>query len=152
MLTLVNTCDWKYRKCRPLLITKSTPKLFTWDDVVSQRDKFGRHSFRIFLGSQKLSCFLNFPVSTRTYPIPMPKNFMIFIGCNFESRASQVGRIKIRRQHRREKWALILVSWFRVKKLECLEFITYEAVARSVASRPKKNSPLAKKLSRSTCM
>ena len=44
---------------------------------------------------------------------------------------------------------LVLVSWFTVKKLECLEFITCKIVAGSVASRPKKNAPLAK---RSTCM
>ena len=36
--------------------------------------------------------------------------------------------------------------------VECLEFITYEVVARSVASQPKKNAPLAKKLLRSTCI
>ena len=46
----------------------------------------------------------------------------------------------------------LLVSWFTVIKLECLEFITYEVVARSVASQPKKNAPLAKKLLRSTCI
>ena len=44
---------------------------------------------------------------------------------------------------------LVLVSWFTVKKLECLEFITCKIVAGSVASRPKKNAPLAK---RSPCM
>ena len=47
---------------------------------------------------------------------------------------------------------LVLVTWFTVKKLECLEFITCEIVARSVASLLKKNTPLAKKLFRSTCM
>ena len=48
---------------------------------------------------------------------------------------------------------LLLVSWVTIKKLECLEFITYEVVARSrVASRPNKNAPLAKKLLRSTCL
>ena len=36
-----------------------------------------------------------------------------------------------------------------VKKLE---FITCKNVARSVASRPKKDAPLAKKLLRSTCL
>ena len=41
----------------------------------------GAHSFR-FLGSQK--SFLTFP-----YPVPVPKNCVIFIGCNFKSRASQ---------------------------------------------------------------
>ena len=43
---------------------------------------------------------------------------------------------------------LVLVSLFTVKKLECLEFVTWEIVARSVASRRKKNTPLAKKLLR----
>ena len=57
MLTLVNTCDWKYRKCRPLLITKSTPKLFTWDDVVSQRDKFGSAFLPYFSWESKIVVF-----------------------------------------------------------------------------------------------
>ena len=53
----------------------------TRDDVVSQRLKFGiAHSFRR-LGSQKLSCFFNFPVS----------RVWIFIGRNVEARASQAG-------------------------------------------------------------
>ena len=33
-----------------------------------------------------MPCFLTFP-----YPVPVPKNCVIFIGCNFKSRASQVG-------------------------------------------------------------
>ena len=44
------------------------------------------HSFRIFLGSQKLSCFLTFPC-----PVSVPKSCVIFIVSNIESRASQVG-------------------------------------------------------------
>ena len=70
---------------------------------------------------------------------------MIFIGCNFESRASQVGLHKRNKDTASEKKAEVslLVSWVTVKKLECLEFITYEIVGRSVASRPKKNAPLA---------
>ena len=39
---------------------------FTWDDVVSQRHKFGSAFLScnyIFLGSQELPCFFNFPVS-----------------------------------------------------------------------------------------
>ena len=45
------------------------------------------HSFRIFLGNQELPLFfLTFP-----YPMPVPKNCLIFIRCNFESSASQVG-------------------------------------------------------------
>ena len=46
--------------------------LITRDDVVSQRLKFGAHSFRI-LGSQKLPCFLTFP-----YPEPAPKKLCDF--------------------------------------------------------------------------
>ena len=33
-----------------------------------------------------MPCFLTFP-----YPVLVPKNCLFFIGCNFESRASQVG-------------------------------------------------------------
>ena len=45
----------------------------------------GAHFFRI-LGSQKLPFFFKFPVSRIR-----PEKNVIFIGCNFESRASQVG-------------------------------------------------------------
>ena len=59
--------------------------IFTRDDEGSQRLKFGS----VFLSSSWESkialCFLTFP-----YPEPVPKNCVIFIGCNFESRASQV--------------------------------------------------------------
>ena len=98
------------------------------------------HSFRI-LGSQNLPCFfLTFP-----YPEPRPEKNVIFIGCNFESRASQVGLHKQNKDTAPEKRGdvSLLLSWVTVKKLECVEFITYEVVARSVASRPKKNAPLA---------
>ena len=143
--------------------------------------------------------FLTFP-----YPVPVPKNCVIFIGCNFESRVSQVGLHKQKNnttldpRHLDQKldsyyvsvsllrrggqsqgcalsygarspeatkaWpratenivqvtqpgdVLVLVSWYKVKKLE---FITCDFVARSAPSRPKKNVPLAKKLLRSTCM
>ena len=54
-------------------------------DVVSQRHKFGI-PFVFFLGAKNYLVFLTFP-----YPVPLPKNCVIFIGCNFESRASQVG-------------------------------------------------------------
>ena len=45
----------------------------------------------------------------------------------------------------------VLVSWFKVQKLE---FITCDFVARTAASQPKNNVPLAKKLLRwaSPCM
>ena len=80
--------------------------IFTRDDEVSQRLKFGS----VFLSSSwesKISlCFLSFP-----YPEPVRKNCVIFIGCNFESRASQVGLQKPKKdtasansgQQRREK-------------------------------------------------
>ena len=58
---------------------------FTRDDVGSQRLKFGS-TFLRFLGSQNCLAFLTFP-----YPLPVPKNCIIFVGCNFKSRASQVG-------------------------------------------------------------
>ena len=73
---------------------------------------------------------------------------MLFIGCNFESRASQVGLHKcVSKEGKSELTGFLIYS----QKLECLEFIAYEVVARSVASRPKKNGPLATKLLRSTC-
>ena len=63
---------------------------------------------------------------------------MIFIGCIFESCASRVGLHKQTKDTASAK----KVSFYS-QKLECLEFIIYEVVARSVASRPKKDAPLA---------
>ena len=113
----------------------------------------------------------------------------IFIGHNFEARASQAGLHKPKkdiasakegkvnalcRGGRRLKAVLLIRSktWPRATEnivqvaqsgrhagvglidltVKKIEFITCENVARSVASRPKKDAPLAKKLSRSTCM
>ena len=62
--------------------------LITRDDVVSQRHKFGCAFFSyffIFYFIFFFPCFFNFPVSRA-----VPKNCAIFIGCNFQSRASQV--------------------------------------------------------------
>ena len=71
--------------------------IFTRDDEVSQRLKFGS----VFLSSSwesKISlCFLSFP-----YPEPVRKNCVIFIGCNFESRASQVGLQKQKNDTRQQ--------------------------------------------------
>ena len=61
------------------------PSLVTSDDVVSQHHKFGS-TFLLYLGFKNCIVFLTFP-----YPVPVPKNCVIFIGCNFESHASQVG-------------------------------------------------------------
>ena len=139
------------------------------------------------LGVKNYLVFFNFPV-------PVPKNCVIFIGCNFESCVSQVGLHKQKKNtvsakkgkvsllHRggqsqdcaltygtwspevTKTWPqvtenivqvtqpgdmLVLVSWFKVKKLE---FTTCDFVARSATSQPKKNVLLAKKLLRSTCM
>ena len=61
----------------------------------------------VFLGVKNCLVFLTFP-----YPVPVPKNCVIFIGCNFKSRASQVGLHKqkkdILHEQRRKKWAYIL--------------------------------------------
>ena len=60
----------------------------------------GAYSFRflslVFLGVKNYLAFLIF-----LYPVPVPKNCVIFTDCNFKSRASQVGftsRKKILRQ------------------------------------------------------
>ena len=121
----------------------------TRDDVVSQRLKFGS-AFLSYSWESKNALF--FQLSC--IPSPSRTNCVIFIGCNFESRAIQVGLHKENKDTASAKKGelCLLVSWFTVKKPECLEFNTYEVVARSVASRPKNNTPLAKKLLRSTCM
>ena len=62
------------------------PSLVTWDDVVSQRHKFGSAFLLYFSCDSKIALFFNVPVSRAC-----PKNCVIFIGCNFESRASQDG-------------------------------------------------------------
>ena len=66
---------------------KQHRKLITRDDVVSQRHKFGSAFLSYFSWvSKNCLLFLTFP-----YPVPVTKNCVIFIGCNFESRSSQVG-------------------------------------------------------------
>ena len=124
--------------------------IFTRDDVVSQRLKFGS-AFLSYSWESKIALFFNLPVSR---PCPEKIECVIFIGCNFQSRASQVGLHKQNKDTASAKKGKVglLVSWFTVKNLECLEFITYEVVACSVALRPEKNAPLAKKLLRSTSM
>ena len=54
--------------------------IITRDDVVSQRLKFGSAFLSSSLGVKNCIVFLTFP-----YPVPVPKNCMIFIGCNFKS-------------------------------------------------------------------
>ena len=61
-------------------------RFFTREDVVSQRLKFGSAFLSSSWESKIVLFFLTFP-----YPVPVPKNCVIFIGCNFKSRASQVG-------------------------------------------------------------
>ena len=50
------------------------------------KSKFGSAFLSSSWESKIALFFLTFP-----YPEPVPKNCVIFIGCNFESRASQVG-------------------------------------------------------------
>ena len=62
------------------------------EDIIGCRSTFfyaGWRSQLASLMSQKLLCLFNFPVSRAESP--SRKNCVIFIGCNFESRASQVG-------------------------------------------------------------
>ena len=66
--------------------------IFTRDDVVSQRLKFGSAFLSSSWESKIALFFLTFP-----YPVPFPKNCVIFIGCNFKSRTSQVGLHKEKR-------------------------------------------------------
>ena len=84
-LTCSRHCMHAYRKLMLCLL------LFTRDDVVSQRLKFGS-AFLLFSWESKMTCFFNFPVSR-----PVPKNCVIFIGCNFKSRESQVGLQKLKK-------------------------------------------------------
>ena len=77
--------------------------IITRDDVVGQRHKLGSAFLSYFSWESQIALFfLSLP-----YPEPVPKNCVIFIGCNFESRASQVGfhkqKKKILLQQRREK-------------------------------------------------
>ena len=60
--------------------------IFARDDVVRQRLKFGSAFLSSSWESKTALFFLTFP-----YPVPVPKNCLIFIRCNFKSRASQVG-------------------------------------------------------------
>ena len=63
------------------------PEITTGDDAVSQRHKFSSALLSNFSWESKIALFfLTFP-----YPMPVTKNCVIVIGCNFESHASQVG-------------------------------------------------------------
>ena len=63
------------------------PSLVTQDHVVSQRHKFDSVFLSYFSWDSKIALFfLTFP-----YPVTVPKNSVIFVGCNFESPASQAG-------------------------------------------------------------
>ena len=83
-----------------------------------------------------MPCFFNFPVF-RARP---EKKFVSFIGCNFESRAIQVGLHKQNKDTASEKKGEVSLLFYRVtvKKLECLELTTCEVVARLVASGLKR--------------
>ena len=66
-------------------IVKGCNGIFTRDDVVSLRLKIRQRIPFVFLGV-KLPCFFNFPICRAHH-----EKIVIFIGCNFESRGSQVG-------------------------------------------------------------
>ena len=127
-------------------IVKGCNGIFTRDDVVSLRLKIRQRIPFVFLGV-KLPCFFNFPL-TFPYAKPVMKKLWFLLAATLnhvEVRLDCTSGIKDTASAKKGKVSLLL-SWFTVKKLECLEFITYEVVARLVASQPKKNAPLAKKL------
>ena len=117
--------------------------------IITQSLNSGAHSFRI-LGSQKMPFFFNFPVSPA-----LPEKIVWFLlaatSNHVQVRLDCTSGIKIC-VSKGGKSELTDFLIYRQKASKCLEFITYEVVARSVASQLKKNSPLAKKLLRSTCM
>ena len=55
--------------------------------MVSQRHKFGCAFLSYFSFQSIISLFF----LTFAYPMPVPKNCLIFTGCNFEKCASQIG-------------------------------------------------------------
>ena len=60
--------------------------IFARDDVVSQCHKLGSAFLSYFPWESKIALFFNFPVSRER-----PQKYVLFIGCNFESRLSQAG-------------------------------------------------------------
>ena len=95
--------------------------IITRDDVVSQRHKLGSAFLSYFSWDSKIALFFFLSLPN---PEPVPKNCVIFIGCNFESRASQVGlhkqkkdtasakegKVSLRRRGRRSQGFLYAVS------------------------------------------
>ena len=80
--------------------------IFTRDDVVSQRLKFGS-AFLSYSWESKIALFFNFPISR-----PRPEKIVWFLlaatSNHVQVRLDCTSRIKILRQQRREKWAY----WF----------------------------------------
>ena len=70
----------------------------------------------------------------------------VFYGGPQLSRQNQKPHGKNKTPHEKTKYprqnqsyfVFVVTCWCAVKKLECVEFVTCEIVARSVASRPKK--------------
>ena len=110
-----------------------------------------------FLGIKNCLVLLTFP-----YPVPVPKNCVIFIGCNFESRASQVGLQKgycvSKGGNLSKTWPRATENFVQVTQpgdmLESKKARIYYLRLRSSLGRfaAKKNVVLAKKLLRSICL
>ena len=60
---------------------------FPFLDLISKQARPGCRCMRVVV----VVVVVVFFFLTLPYPVPVPKNCVIFIGCNFESRASQVG-------------------------------------------------------------
>ena len=69
------------------------PSLVTRDDVVSHYHKFGSAFLLCFPWESKIALFFF------NFPVPVPKNCVIFIGCNCELCVSQVGLHKQKKKY-----------------------------------------------------
>ena len=94
-------------------------RIFTRDDVVGQRLGFGRWYF--FIGVTNWHVFFNFPVSRAlgTRLKRRPEKLCDSVGCNFESRASQVGLNTNRQRRRRAKFKVKSIEETRRERTDC---------------------------------
>ena len=75
-----------------------------------------------------MPCFLTFP-----YPVLVPKNCVIFIGCNFESRASQVGL------HKQKKVCCVNKRLLQsALSLACVASVSNRVIARKLEREQKR--------------
>ena len=61
------------------------------------------------------------------YPVPVPKNSVIFIGCNFESRASQVGLHKRKKDTATAKEGKLSLLRKKLMRSTCVQHVYQKA-------------------------